>query len=1091
METAGTALRPIELTVEFETEPINVEPDRPRFSWRVEREGGGGRQQAYRLIVGRSRESIVNRQGECWDSGRVLSSRSTGVDYAGAALSSDTTYHWAVRVWNGEGEPTKWSDPAEFSTAFERGTKWGGNWISHPPSGGDRNGFRTPFRSEQAEEWVQLDLGESHRIEAVELYPTNPIGGPKTPDGAVVSPVYAHGEFPHSTVTATGAAGFGFPEAYRIEVSDEAEFATSTVVAEEDPENPGETPQRCEVGVRARYVRVIATDLYQFDPRDTEQLPGPQTKHALVRERHREWYTFALGGIAVRGADTEDLSCGGRVSASASVENERWEISALTEARYHSSTATESPWLRTEFDLEKPVQRARAHVAGLGYHELYVNDGRVGDVVLDPGWTAYDEHVLYRTYDLDDGFEVGPNAIGLWLGRGWFSKNFYDWTGGGAPRAKVLLTITYEDGTTQQISSGQDWRGRESPIIENDLFDGETYDARREEPGWAAPGFDDRHWRQVGVVDPPGGVLTPQRIEPIRIVETREPEEIRSDGEAHLVDFGQNLSGWCAIDVGDVAGGERIQLAHAEALTEEGKLATEDLRSATATDTFIAGPGERETYEPRFTYHGFRYARVTGYPRTLRSEDISARVVTTDSAQIGSFACSNAELNRVQQNCAWSMLGNHHSVPTDCPQRDERFGWTGDGRWTARPRILNFDMRRSFEKWSVDHDDVQSTHGYLADTVPYGLGTIPEDPSWALTRVSVPWMLYRYYGDRTVLETHFEGMQRYVDFWMDVAVDGLVPKEYANYGDWLAFEHTDGNRGLPLELFSTASLIQAIDLFSKAAEVLGYTDIANDYRERYYSFVDRFNREYLDEEAGIYGPGTQGSLAVPLSLDIVPERHVDAVVDALVRAVEDAGNRLRTGFLSTPALLETLSDCGHHELAYAIVEQPDKPGWVYMVRQGATTLWEHWDSDEQIGSGMNSLNHPSFACVSAWFIEWLAGLRIQNGGDHLVLDPGVVDALEWVEASIEMPDGEASLRWERDDETLRVEVTVPWNTTATLRVPHGWDPATVRESGETIVRDGSAVDPSPEVSEIDADENVRIQLDAGTYHFEITRRNSE
>jgi alpha-L-rhamnosidase len=771
------------------------------------------------------------------------------------------------------------------------------------------------------------------------------------------------------------------------------------------------------------------------------------------------------------------------VTAATSAETATWSADYLVAGPDESSAASESPLLRTEFDLEGDVVDARAHVVGLGYGELYVNGERIGDAVLDPGWTTYDERVLTRTHDVTEYLERGANALGLWLGRGWFAKNFYDWTGGGSPRARLHLTVAFADGTTRTVGTGPDWRATASPVVENDLFDGETYDARREQAGWAAPGFDDGDWADAAVVPGPGGDLRPQRVEPMRVVETVDPEAVREHPAGPIVDFGQNLTGWVELDVSGLDAGETVTVAHAEALTDDGDLATEDLRSAAATDTYVAS-GENDRHEPRFTYHGFRYAQVTACPDGLDPAALSARVVHTDAPRVGEFACANEDLTRVQQNCQWGLRGNLHSVPTDCPQRDERFGWTGDGRWTARPRVLNFDMQRAFEKWSRDHDDTQSPHGYVADTVPHGLGTVPEDTSWAITRVSVPWLLYRYYGDERVLAAHYEEMRRYVDYWYGVAEDGVVPAAYANYGDWLAFENRDGNRGLPFELFNTATLLEATDRFARIAAVLGHAGDAATYRERHEAVARGFNDRFFDAEAGRYEPGTQAAQAVPLFHDVVPEGRESDVVAALVETVHEDDDRLRTGFLSTPALLDVLSEHGHHDLAYEVVSQPEKPGWVYMVRNGATTLWEHWDSDEQVGSGMNSLNHPSFASVSAWFVERLAGLRVGDAGEgHLVVDPGTTADLAWAAASVHTRGGEAGVRWEQSGDALELAVTVPWNATATVRVPGAAD-AAVTESGVPVWDAGPVDQPPAGVEGVARDgADVLVEVVAGEYAF--------
>jgi alpha-L-rhamnosidase len=908
-----------------------------------------------------------------------------------------------------------------------------------------------------------------------------------------VSAVYSADEEAGERVTMEGPGGFGFPSGYRVEVADDPDFEDArTVVERSDEENPGTEPVSIDADADGRYVRITATDLYEFDPVNPPKAPrGAQIKPEYVGEERRPWRVFALAALAVRDPAGDDLAVGRPVAASSSVEEDAWGREHLVDGHYESRTAPGSPLLRTDVDLEKDVKRARAHVCGLGYGELYVNGDRIGDEVLNPGWTQYDERVLYSTYDVTDSLGAGENALGIWLGRGWYGRNARDWTGFGSPRAILQLHVEYEDGTTRTVSTDSSWRAAPSPILENDLYDGEVYDAREEPDGWAEPGFDDADWEGTSVVEAPGGDLVPQRTPPIRVTETVEPVEITEREDGPIVDFGQNLVGWVELTVEGADAGDEIELKHAEVLLEDGSLSLVDLRTADARDTYVARGDDRETYEPRFTYHGFRYAQITGYPGDLEKDDLRAKVVHTDVEPIGDFSCSNEELSQVQHNAEWGLTGNLHSVLTDCPQRDERFGWTGDNHIAARALCYNFDSARFYEKWMGDHDDVQSEHGYVACTIPYGYGSIPEDPTWGITEVAVPWHLYRHYGDVGILERRYDGMRRYVDYWNEQMEDGLLPGEYANYGDWLAFENMDGRRGLPFELFTTAFQYHTTDLFARIADVLGHESDAERYAARAEEIVAAFNEEFFDPEAGRYGPGTQSSYAVPLYFGMVPDEHVDAVVDNLVEKVRSDGGKLQTGFLGTRPLIHTLVDHGRPEVAYEIVSQPERPGWVYMVRQGATTMWERWDSDDRIGDGMNSFNHSPFNFVSEWFYYALAGLRFDesmHGAAEVEIAPSFVDDLDWAEGSLETVNGRLASRWERTDDGYVLDAEVPWNTTATVRVPADASEVSIGVDGDRVW-DGDAADSLPEGVDAvrSADGSVELEVGAGSYEIGVNR----
>ncbi|RDI69934.1 alpha-L-rhamnosidase [Halopelagius longus] len=1077
--------RPTDLRVEFEAAPENVDPtESPRFSWRLATDDRGATQRAYRLVVGRDRDAVAAGRGTLWDSGRVESGRATNVDYDGPTLGADETYYWSVKVWTADRE-TEWAEPARFATALDP-ESWRGEWIAHQPGEGDTNGWRSQWRSpdENGDEWVEVDLGESRDISAISLYGTEPVDIVRTPDDTAVTISWSENPI----------EGFGFPDAYRVEVADDPDFGDATVVAEvefedddteEEPEGvpdesvPVETHDGLDVS--GRYVRVTATDLFEVTPStwDTSHIRSDDRRVVAASA----WECFALAALSVEGPDGAELATDSFVEASSSFETDTWGRDHLVNGRTESQTGSTSPLLRTEFDLDKPVRSARMHVAAVGYGELHVNGDRVGDRKLDPAWTDYEQRVLYTSHDLTDRLREGSNAVGLWLGRGWFAKSSSYWVNDGSPRARAVLTVEFEDGTTRRIATNADWKAADSPILANDIYDGETYDARREEDGWRTPEYDASSWENATVVDAPGGTLRPERIEPMRVVDTFDVEAVHDRPEGPILDFGQNLTGWVELRIDDPDAGDEVTVRHAEALTEDGDLSTTDLRTADATDTYVARGEATETYEPRFTYHGFRYAQVTGYPGEFDPEAVTAKAVHTAMDRRGEFACSNEELNQLQHNAVWGLRSNTHSIPEDCPQRDERFGWTGDAHISTRSLLFNFDAVRFDEKWARDHDDVATEMGYVPDVIPNKAVEDPADPTWSITRVVVPWYLYLHDGDEGILREQYEGMREYVDYWYENTEDGILPDDYGKFGDWLAFENTDGRRGLPHHLYNTAFLYQVVDTFAKVARVLGNETDAESYRERAEHVADAFNDRYFDPESGTYGPGTQSSYAVPLFLGMVPDDHVDRVAENLAEKVRSDGGKLRTGFLGTRPLIHTLATHGYADLAYRVVSQPEQPGWVYMVRNDATTMWERWNSDESVGSGMNSLNHSPFTHVSEFFYEVLAGIRLGDRPitDHVTIAPSMVEDLDWVSASVEAQTGELSVDWERDGEgEYELSVTVPWNGRATVRLPDAAE-STVTES-DVRLSEGA---PDGILSVERDGDDVVVEVGAGEYGFVV------
>jgi len=1084
----GTQVQsPVDLQVEYETDPPNVDiTTDPRFSWRCDTDRRGAAQTAYRVVVGRDRQAVADGKGAVWDSGGVASDRATGIRYDGPDLAASETYYWSVKLRTDIGE-TEWADPGRFSTALGP-EDWNGNWITHQPGAGDTNGWRSQWQDADEKQWVQVDLADRREIESVTLYPANPIDVVRTPDDTAVTISW----------TENPLEEFGFPDAYRIEAADDPDFDEATLAAtvtlddEGDEEVPDGVPTggndgaevHNDLDVTGRYVRITATDPFEVSPATRD---GSHTRSQDRKvEQASDWQCFALAALEVADDRGTDLARDAAVEASSSVESSTWGKDHLVNGETDSTLGSTSPLLRTEFTLGKPVASARIHLAAIGYGDLYVNGERVSERRLDPAWTDYEKRVLYRSQDLSDRLEEGVNALGVWLGRGWFAKSSSYWVSDGSPRARATLTVEFVDGTTRTIPTTGDWQAADSPIRENDIYDGEVYDARREESGWAAPGFDDTAWDGAAVVDDPGGTLRPQRIQPMRVVETLEVTDVRDHPDGRILDFGQNFTGWLEIEIDDPDEGDEITLRHAEALTEDGDLSTTDLRSADASDTYIARGSDVETYEPRFTYHGFRYAQVTGYPGELDPDDVTGKAVHTAMERRGEFTCSNEDLNQLQHNAVWGLRSNTHSIPEDCPQRDERFGWTGDAHVSTRALLFNYDAVRFEEKWARDHDDVSAEMGYVPDVIPNKASENPADPTWSTTRVMVPWYLYLHDGDEGILHEQYEGMREYVDYWHSVTEDGIVPNDYGKYGDWLAFENTDPEeprRGLPHDLFNTAFLYQVVDTFAKIARVLDNGTDAERYRARADRIADAFNDRFFDPDAGAYGPGTQSSYSVPLFLGLVPEEHVDRVVENLVANVESDGGKLQTGFLGTRPLVHTLADHGHGDLAYRVVSQPEQPGWVYMARNGATTMWERWDSDDSVGSGMNSLNHSPFTHVSEFFYEVLAGIRLADrpATEAVTVAPALVEDLDSVSASVETAGGEMNVDWTRDTGCrYELSVTVPWNTHGTVRLPDAAE-AAVTESGVAL----SEKTPAGIRSSEPDDGTLVVEVGAGTYEFAV------
>jgi alpha-L-rhamnosidase len=751
-----------------------------------------------------------------------------------------------------------------------------------------------------------------------------------------------------------------------------------------------------------------------------------------------------------------------------------FEMGLLTTAEWKGKWIGGANQLRKEFVLKTRPTRARAYVSGLGYYELRINGRKVGDHVLDPGWTTYVRRVLYETYDVTDSLREGPNVVAAVLGQGWHDS-----------RALMLQLNIDGQGKEKpvEIVSDATWQARAGPIVSDSVYHGETYDARLETPGWDMPGYKDATWKTAVLVpDPPKGEMSAQMMPPIRVVDTITPLKMTNPRPgAYVFDMGQNFSGWVEMRVQGPRG-SAVRLRHAELLYADGTLNTENLRTARATDTYILrGESGEEIYSPRFTYHGFRYVEVTGYPGTPKPGAILGKVVHTAVGSTGGFSASKPVLNQIQRMVQWSVLSNLHSIPTDCNQRDERMGWLADAHLAAEAAIWNFDMAAFYTNFLRDIHDIQLTDGTIPDTVPYRNGRRPADPAWGAGYPLLAWYMYVYYGDNRILAQHYEGIKAWADYLTSRAKDGVV--SYYSYADWVSVAKTPG------DLVSTAFYCWSVDIVTRAAMILGKTDDAVAYQKLGASIRESFHRAFFSPYTGTYGGGSQTAIALPLFLDMVPEDLRAAALSDLTGDIVYANNtHLTTGIIGTKYLLPLLTRYGRSDLAYDLATATTYPSWGYMAENGATTLWEVWQN--RTGPSMNSHNHPMFGSVSGWFYSALAGINpdpVAPGFQRIRIEPQVIRDLGWASASIETPRGRVASSWTREGSALKLEVTIPVGSEAEIHVPRlGLSSVTILESGKPVwAKDTFQTGVAGVTGAKQTDWTVVIQAGSGRYLFEM------
>ncbi len=708
-----------------------------------------------------------------------------------------------------------------------------------------------------------------------------------------------------------------------------------------------------------------------------------------------------------------------------------------------------SPFLRREFALRAGVTAARLYVTALGLYEAHLNGKPIGDQVLAPGWTVYDQRLRYQTFDVTELLREGANTLGAVLGDGWFRGRIG--FGGGrhnlyGERLALLaqLEVHYADGSSERIVSDETWRAAMGPILMNSLYDGETYDARLELPNWAAPGFDDSAWS--GVREQPWDMTTLEAPlgPPVRRTERVAPVAITASPSGRaLVDFGQNLVGRLEIRVQGEAG-HTVTLRHAEVL-EQGELGTRPLRYAKATDRYTLKGGGSETWEPRFTFHGFRYVEVQDWPGSLSPQDLTAVVIHSDMERTGWFETSDPMLNQLHKNVVWGMRGNFLDVPTDCPQRDERLGWTGDLEVFAPTASYLYDVSGLLRSWLKDLAvEQEKSGGAVPHVVPNALGpSAAGAAAWADAATIVPWVLYQQFGDRQILADQFESMRAWVDHVAGIAGEGRLWNKGFQFGDWLdptAPSDRPAQARTDKAIVASAYFVRSADLVAQTAAVLGCVEDEQRYRTLAAEARAAFAREYVTA-AGRVMNDAETAYALALAFDLLPTAEQrQRAGQRLAELARESGYRIRTGFVGTPLMCDALCSAGQYVAAYRLLLQRECPSWLYPITMGATTIWERWDSmlpDGSINPGeMTSFNHYALGAVADWMHRTIGGLTATEPGYRRVaIRPRPGGGITSCRTEHWTPYGRVAVAWDIDADTFNMDVVVPPNTSAEVTLP--------------------------------------------------------
>lgn len=1017
---AGPPVRVAATTTERATNPVGIDAAHPRLGWRLTSPVRDESQTAYQVEVASSRRAAASGHADVWDSGRVASSQSVDVPYGGPALRSTHRYYWRVRVWDARNRPGAWSAVSFFETGLSAGD-WTASWI----------GGRSTVPALSGAHWIWYPEGDPTSSEPVSTrYFRRTVDlGP----GAITRALF--------TLTAD--------DGFTLDVNGTQVAASPRVTDSWKQGQLADVTSALHPGVNTIAIEAV----------NTSASPA-----GVVGRLH----------VERSGADPVDVVTDGSYKSATTApdgwqrpgfDDSAWpaakDAAAYGSGPWGSQVAEPSPpvpYLRKGFTVTKPVASARLYVSALGLYEARINGRRVGDDHFTPGWTDYTKRVQYQTYDVTSLLRRGDNAVGALLGTGWYAGNI-GFAGthvyGTRPWFLGQLRVDYTDGTSQTVATDESWKTADSPIAASDIYMGETYDARAEQAGWDGPGFDDSSWQPVETNTTVKANLVAQSGPPVRVDTVLHPVKMTEPAPGtYIFDMGQNMVGWNRLTVSGPAG-TTVTIRNGEVLNPNGTLYTANLRGAADTDRYTLKGGGTETYEPRFTYRGYRYVELTGFPGKPDLNSVAGVVAHADAPADGTLTTSDPLVNQIQHNIVWGQKGNFFSVPTDCPQRDERLGWTGDIGAFAPTSTFTMDADTFLAKFATDLTDAQRSDGSFTDVAPdvghLGSGTA----GWGDAGVIIPYTLWQRYGDVQVVRDHYDAMQRWISYLRSHSTGLIRPAQ--GYGDWL-----NVNDGTPLDLIGTAYFAHSTDLVAQMADALGDTAGAAADRALLAEIKKAFDAKYVTAD-GTVGNGSQTSYVLALADGLLPDSQVTPAADKLVANITAHDGHLTTGFLGTGSLLPVLTATGHTDVAYRILGQKTFPSWGYEIANGATTIWERWDGIKPDGTfndpGMNSFNHYGLGSVGDWMYQNIGGIApAAPGYRRVTIRPRPGGSLRWASARYRTAYGDVTSRWSVSGGRFILDVTVPVNATAEVWVPAANADRVTRDGARFEgMRDGAAV----------------------------------
>ncbi|MDG9706654.1 family 78 glycoside hydrolase catalytic domain [Streptomyces sp. DH10] len=1000
------------LTANGRVNPLGIGGEDPVLGWQLASARRATSQTAYEIQVGRSPGSA-----DVWSSGKVVSGRQVGVRYEGPGLEAGTRYFWRVRAWDDKGAASPWSATAYFETGLLNSGDWdGAQWITRPAAPSELDKWTdytatVDFKLDSAAFGMFLRASDASNGYMWQFNVTGP-----TP----MLRLHKQVKGTYTVIQQVDLAPYGFTNAGLLDGRHTVRYdVTGTTI---------------RTTLDGKPVSTLTDSTF------TKGYIGFRT-HACCGERGTVHDAVVTGTDGSTLLDT-DFASGRNPFTGGDIADSALVVSGTTDALY-GPAARPQPLLRKEFATEsgKKVASARVYASALGLYELEINGKRVGDQVLAPGWTNYHKRIQSQTYDVTKLLDGGDNVLGASLAEGWWAgKVGLGWSRqyGDAPALVAKLRVTYTDGSVQWIATDGSWKSADGPYAKADLQDGETYDARLEPSGWNRPGFDDAQWEPAASLESRTALLVPQSDEPVRRTQVLQAKKMTEPtAGTYVYDLWQNMVGVSRLTLTGSAD-QTVKIRYAEVLNKNGTLYTDNFRSAKVTDRYTFAETGTVTYEPTFTQHGFRYIEITGVTEPPALSDVKGVVWGSDLPATGTLKTSDGMLNRLVSNISWSQRGNFLSIPTDTPARDERLGWTGDISLFAPTANYLVDTRAFLSHWMADVRNSQYANGDLPAVVPTPQGQFGESGvGWSDVMITVPYSVWRSYGDTRILRENYPAMQRFFQFVRDSAGPDLLEPGRTTFftNDWL---HLDD----PTEqgILGTAYYAENARMMAEVAGALGDERAASDYGKLSADIRDAFTEAYVASD-GTVKRNSQTGYALALGMDLISEPAlVEKAGSKFVAKLALTDYHLRTGFIGTPLLLPALSKIGRDDLAYKMLLHKDYPSWGYEVVNGATTMWERWNSIMPDGSfgpvDMNSFNHYAYGAVGDWMFQNIGGLSaIEPGYKRSRIAPTPGGNLTEGSGSLKTVYGRLSSKWSTDNGAVELKVTVPVNTVAEVHVP--------------------------------------------------------